>query len=341
MSPSIDEEMAAARAADRNSRVGSLLQQASLDISGGLLNRDLGRAPTQPENNAGGLRAMREAAAKAALEARKVANESEALAQREKDRRENEAQQERFHADSMSSAKTAHEDAQENARAMRELAKGNQAIAGEHLKISKTELDDKQAAKATRDAALAVRVDGGEFKPRSTGIPDPVANDWRKTAGLYSSALVGMSDLEKSIRNYVANPGISTKNDMTSRLQAVASALNSANGGGAMSEAERRNVADALGADVVSPEGFAAVMMRIAGDDPTKAAKILLSKLNAARDTTRHQMVAKGDAAGFDFAPAGAPAPAAHPLDSEAVKWARSNPKDPRAAAILRANGVQ
>jgi hypothetical protein len=33
-------------------------------------------------------------------------------------------------------------------------------------------------------------------------------------------------------------------------------------------------------------------------------------------------------------------APAAHPQDSEAVQWARSNPSDPRAAAILKAAGA-
>lgn len=31
----------------------------------------------------------------------------------------------------------------------------------------------------------------------------------------------------------------------------------------------------------------------------------------------------------------------AHPQDSEAVKWAKANPDDPRSAAILKANGVQ
>jgi hypothetical protein len=30
----------------------------------------------------------------------------------------------------------------------------------------------------------------------------------------------------------------------------------------------------------------------------------------------------------------------AHPQDDEAIKWAKSNPRDPRAAAILKANGM-
>lgn len=33
--------------------------------------------------------------------------------------------------------------------------------------------------------------------------------------------------------------------------------------------------------------------------------------------------------------------PSAHPQDQAAIAWAQSNPKDPRAAAILKANGVQ
>lgn len=34
-------------------------------------------------------------------------------------------------------------------------------------------------------------------------------------------------------------------------------------------------------------------------------------------------------------------APASHPQDDEAMKWAKSNPDDPRSAAILKANGAQ
>jgi hypothetical protein len=34
-------------------------------------------------------------------------------------------------------------------------------------------------------------------------------------------------------------------------------------------------------------------------------------------------------------------APKAHPQDSQAVEWAKANPKDPRAAKILQANGMQ
>ncbi len=49
----------------------------------------------------------------------------------------------------------------------------------------------------------------------------------------------------------------------------------------------------------------------------------------------------------FDSKPKAVPAPKnlddapVHPDDSKAVKWARDNPKDPRSAAILAANGAQ
>lgn len=47
------------------------------------------------------------------------------------------------------------------------------------------------------------------------------------------------------------------------------------------------------------------------------------------------------DPSGKPIAAAAAPAGNAHPQDSAAVQWANANPKDPRSAAILKANGMK
>lgn len=75
------------------------------------------------------------------------------------------------------------------------------------------------------------------------------------------------------------------------------------------------------------------------GTDTTNAKLDQLStNLDNSVDSKAHALGlrAPGPAA---QAPHAAPAP--HPQDSQAVEWAKANPHDPRAAAILKANGVQ
>jgi hypothetical protein len=126
----------------------------------------------------------------------------------------------------------------------------------------------------------------------------------RADAGLYNAALRGMDDLGVALKKYVQNPtDVNTRNNVGSRVIATATALNAAFGQGAMSEPERRGIEEALGASLASKEGVAAALMSIFGEGDEKAAKLLLSRLAAVRDTTRNTAVEKFKAYNLAFQP--------------------------------------
>lgn len=195
-------------------------------------------------------------------------------------------------------------------------AAGNRAIAATGLGLRVDEARTKQEDRDDKNAALDIPYAGGTFLLKK-GLSATDHSRAREHVGLYNAADAGMASLEKALNEYVANPGVETKNNVSSRLQSTAAALNAANGGGAMSEAELKNVSNALGANALSPEGIAAVVQSIAGEDPQKAGRLLLSKLKAARDVSRQTAVARlqpyATYQGAGSAPVAGAAPAKQP----------------------------
>lgn len=134
---------------------------------------------------------------------------------------------------------------------------------------------------------------GGELK--YTGKGTPREDDRKKAqdvAASWNAALSGMDVLEKSLGAYAAHPGAETKRDVDSKVRVVSSALNSAVGGGAMSQDEAVAMSQALGADLLSPSGVEAFIRSVAGDDPG-AAKALTTRLKSVRESAKASATGK------------------------------------------------
>lgn len=164
-------------------------------------------------------------------------------------------------------------------------AAATEHVAGSNLAIAQSNRHDKDEDRAT----LKETIPFGSGELHYTGKGTPREEDRKKAQDIasgWNAALSGMSDLEGSLKGFATNPGVDSKRDVESKVRVVSAALNSAVGGGAMSEAEALAMAKALGADVVSPSGIQAALEHLIGDDP-KAAQVLLTRLNSVRQSAK------------------------------------------------------
>lgn len=164
-------------------------------------------------------------------------------------------------------------------------AAATRSIAQAHLGLAAEAAGQKREEKAAKKAALDMPFRGGILRG-GEGVDETGINKVRESSGKFNAALGSMDDLESSLSRFVSAPSLEAKNDVESRLQTTATALNAALGQGAMSEAERANIAKALGTDLLSPTGLATVLQTLSGESPDQAGKLLLSRLRAARDVT-------------------------------------------------------
>ncbi len=172
---------------------------------------------------------------------------------------------------------------------------------------AKAKADAKEAKEAAKAEGLVIPYYGGvDLQPRSSAIRDTDASRAREIASRASATLGGMDDLESAISDYVARPGLETKNSVGSKVQIVATAMNVALDQGAMSDSEKNAINEALGANVLTPSGVAAVVESLTGSDPAQAGKLLLSRLRSAKSAFQNAAAAKLRAYGYEVPKAGA-----------------------------------
>ena len=118
----------------------------------------------------------------------------------------------------------------------------------------------------------------------------------------------------------------------TFKAQTFIPMVSALKGMGALSDAEGKKLSDSVGAlDPAMPsDEFAKSLQNVTKllYEKAKANGLNVSLPNFAGDSSPVSGGTVNSALG-----------AAHPQDNEAVQWARSNPKDPRSAAIIKANG--
>lgn len=164
-------------------------------------------------------------------------------------------------------------------------AKANEKMAAAQLAIA----NKKEGRAEEEHQALSETIPFERGELRYTGKGTPPEADRKKAqeiASGWNAALAGMDDLKGSLQNFSSNPGIESKRDVESKVRVVSAALNSAVGGGAMSEAEAAAMSKALGADILSPTGVQAIVNHIIGDDPA-AAQALLTRLESVRQSAK------------------------------------------------------
>lgn len=191
----------------------------------------------------------------------------------------------------------------ENSRVMQGLAVQGMGIRNEEHEDKKTDREDAHNNAGTTFDGVKLVAPKGIDKNEAKEVHDKV--------GMYNAAFAAFDSIDEAIKNYVANPSITTFNDINSRSRIAAAAMTSAVGGGAMAEAEANAAIAAMGA---SPSSFLAgkalFASQVEGVPPEKAAAEMLSKLHAARNTLRRSGLAKFQ--GNNYAPAsGGEAPSA------------------------------
>lgn len=304
--PTAEEKQAAlARALSRQRAVGNLGLLTGDRVLGGFGQAQVAQAG----QGEAGLMRMQDQASDNRRQTLQMALAAQAKAAAEKRQAEQDGKTDAQRVLSNALREKEIESRDKNTAVMQGLAFGNQGIAAQHLAIAKTEAERKAADKAEHESALDIPFDGGILKARTKGLGDTAVNKVREEAGLYNAALTGMGSLEQALTEYVAKPSLATKANVESRLQATATSLNAAYGQGAMADSERRNIAEALGADVMSPTGVAAVLNVFSGDDPKTAGSLLLSRIRAAKDITKQTSRARFKAYQYDYQPPAAPSP--------------------------------
>lgn len=148
---------------------------------------------------------------------------------------------------------------------------------------------------------------GGHLEPRAGTTPSKDdRKEAQKVAAGFGGAFKSMDGLEEALKEYASHPSMETKRNVDSRVRVVSTSLNSALGQGAMAETEARAIGDALGGDLVSPTGVQAFVEAFTSEDPEKASKTLLTRLNAARASAKETAAGKYEAYNFEHH-AGAP----------------------------------
>lgn len=185
-------------------------------------------------------------------------------------------------------------------------------MAANHTKAIEKQADSNyrlaaaaEGRRANDYGALARPIPFGNTSFRYAGAGTPRAEDVDKVqtiASDFNAALSGMDQLEQSLRNYVARPGPDTKGDVESKVVVVSTALNKALGQGAQAENEAKRINAALGADLFSPTGIAALVQSVFGDDGT-AARTLTTRLGSVRSAARATAAGKVRAFNFQLEP--------------------------------------
>lgn len=285
-----DLYMDAARESDAGAGLRRALETAGRQLVGGLTLREPSQTITQPGTAVGDLQKERqrfqmealrqlEMGRQAKLDEFNRANVLRDDAYRAKKDVEDAAYRAEKDKTDQELRRLAIQASNNNAAAMR-------AIAGANLGIRKTEAEVKEEERANKKAAGSIRFAGGILET-DPGLSDTERGQARTKASLWNAALDGMSDLEAALAKFVAAPSRQAEADLRARVSTVSTALNAAQGQGAMSEGEAKRIADTLGADIRTTAGLEAVVKSLMGDNPADAGKMLLTKVRAAQDSAR------------------------------------------------------
>lgn len=160
------------------------------------------------------------------------------------------------------------------------LADSNFGIRREEAEAKKQERADKAGPGST------VPLFGGTLM-LSKGLDDTQRGKAFDVAGLWNGADKAVENFQGALESFARDPNPTTKGAMEAALRTASSAFNSAIGGGAMSRDEAVAMSDAMGADILSPTGVAAIAQSLFGDDPSKAAATISTRVKAARQANR------------------------------------------------------
>ena len=305
VTPSPGDDIDAAISADRTTRLLRALEMGSKQLTGGLTHTDpvqeLGVVPTNYEGQARQRAALAAQKAQAgAIDQRNFLDDQRNFLERQK---MNQLSQSRYDTSLAQQKEQARLAAEKTAYGReRDVAgdkyKGEQlGIAAAHARamegIARAQFGQKtgetEAKLATEVSRAEIPFLGGTLKPQGSPLDNAEIAKIRGRVSAYESALGGMNRLEGGIMEYAKSPTLETKNNLASRVSQVAAALTAAAGGGVMADSEFKRAADAMGADVLTPSGAVAFVNSFMGENPEEGARLLLSKIRAAKNETHNQ----------------------------------------------------
>jgi len=282
-----DAEMEAAKELDSDAYSKFLFETATRQLIGGL-------TLTKPEatisqRSAGAVKGLVDKRAKAKADALKAMELGMKASDYERQVAKDAEAKARDERDFAWRAKEKDEDQAGSAESRRLQAETNRLAMGLRFKEASAKDEERGVKREERDAkeaADSMPFAGGTLKV-FRGLSDTERNQARSKSSLWNAALTGMDTLEQKLNAFVANPSRETKAEVDATVSTVSTALNAAQGQGAMAEAEARRIAETLGADLVSPGGAEAFLRSMAGENPQEAGKMLLAKLKAARSVAK------------------------------------------------------
>ena len=166
----------------------------------------------------------------------------------------------------------------------------------------------KRGAKPSPSAESAfIPFAGGELKPKAGRTINPqIAKETVRDVGLYNAAVGAIDTMKESLSAFAKNPSPATRDAVLAQVNGTAGALNVAQGQGAMSEGELKNMMGALGVDIMTPGGVEALVRSLTGGDPRAAAEAITRRVGAVRQLTINAAKARFESAGYEYATGGA-----------------------------------
>ena len=307
------DEIDAAREADRASRLTAGLELAGRQLVGGItrtpVGQGIGAAPSEVPTAMARVKSRQERAAEAIRLKRQGVMDASTLdlqaSEAEKNRRPPVVGKDNSQPTPYQQEMLKDRDLDREARLSEQQRKAKEA-------------EDRRAraaaalkAKAKDDALLAeganIPFAGGMFKPRpGAKVEKQIAKEASDKASLYNAAITGIDDFSAALGQYAAHPGPETRDTVVAKANGVGGALNTAQGQGAMSEGEKKEMAAALGVDVLSPAGISAFISSMEGDKG-QAAQTITRRARAVRQSMIEMAKGNLKSKNYDFeAPKGA-----------------------------------
>jgi len=316
-----DEELEAARAADKAARRRMALELAARQLVSGIAGRPYtGQLVSQPTNEEERLlqrRRQQQADALRMLELGNIAERNRLQAE-EIQRRIADDEAQRKRDEEMAATR----------RALAELRSQELALRGKELEtrgkladwaMSPDNPKNKPKVVPTKPPPPPPPPEKEDIIPWSGGVlvrqPDAGGDKETRARGALKAREEGakwglvdssLAQLESLMQEFLRNPTIENRNRLRAPALAAAAAVNAALGQGAMSDAEKRTQYENLGINMAEAGNLDVFLEKMFGDD-TEAVRKFLSRVRGARELARKNLAAAVKPWGYEAKSEAAP----------------------------------
>ncbi len=324
--PQVDdgEDLYDAQEADRKSRLAAAMELATRQLVGGItrtpVGQGIGAAPSQVPAAMEAAKSRRQQVVDALNRKRQGALDESTLAlQKSQTERNLRPPPEKGPQIDYTDIKRG--ELERSNKALEETARHNKVVEGINASRA-ARAGVKPAAPSMESTQIPFA--GGNFRPKTGAkIEKQIAKEASDKASLFNSAIRGIDNFSASLAEYAKNPSPENRDAVIAKANGVGGALNTAQGQGAMSEGEKKEMAAALGVDVLSSAGITAFTQSLLGNDKAKAASTITRRARAVRDSMIEMAKGNLESKNYDYVP-GKDVPEAATPPTESIKVRRA-----------------